>query len=181
MKLKMNPLQRAIKYQLSLETLQILVTQETVNHRDLYQRTPCHYVIESNYSEHKLQEIITMFLQEGANLFLADVEGNTPIQYANIKQKSPSTVKFLNKVANKEGTIRYEPYQSYAPPRENINVNYYIDGENYYAALAKALRKAKKSVYIAGWWLTPEIFLERSGDNYSEWIASRLDNLLKGK
>ena len=178
MRLKMNPLQRAIKYQLSEDTLKLLTNEETVNHRDLYQRTPCHYAIES-YPDSKLQSIITMFLEEGANLHLVDVDGNTPTQYAYIKQKSSSTCKFLTKMSQKEGTVRYDPHQSYAPPRENCNVNYYIDGENYFAALAKALRAAQRCVYIAGWWLTPEIFLERSGDNYSEWKENRLDNIIK--
>jgi len=171
----MNPLQRALKYMLSYEILELLTDRETVNHRDLFLRTPCHYAIDSSYSDSQIIQIIGMFQQNGVNLHLLDADGYTPKEYAVIRKKSERLCKYLNDVVNEEGVIRHSPYQSYAPLRQQVNVHYYIDGQNYYAALAIALREAKRSVYIAGWWLTPEIYLTRHGDH----IGDRLDRVIK--
>lgn len=52
-------------------------------------------------------------------------------------------------------------FNSFAPPREYIDSNYYIDGEEYFDALADAIAKAKKSLYMTGWMISPEFLLKR--------------------
>jgi len=80
----------------------------------------------------------------------------------------------LDGLLKAESLIQYEPYRSYAPPRASIRVQYFIDGENYYAALAKALPQAKTCIYITGWWFTPELYLTRTADR----LDHRLDHVL---
>lgn len=46
------------------------------------------------------------------------------------------------------------------------------------AAVADAINKAKEEIYIADWWLSPEIYLKRPTLDGDYW---RLDKLLKRK
>lgn len=57
-------------------------------------------------------------------------------------------------------------------------VKWYVDGRDYFCAVAEALESAREVVYIADWWLSPELFLKRPpGERGNEeW---RLDKVLK--
>lgn len=67
-------------------------------------------------------------------------------------------------------------FDSFAPIRLNVAVQWLVDGRDYYWNLARAIQLAKKVIYIHGWWLSPELQLRRPGkENY------RLDRLLKRK
>jgi len=55
-------------------------------------------------------------------------------------------------------------------------VKWYVDGRDYFWAVSEALEKAKETIYIADWWLSPELFLRRPPHNNKEW---RLDRVLK--
>lgn len=67
-------------------------------------------------------------------------------------------------------------FQSFAPERDGNKVKWYIDGRDYFWAVSVALERAKESVYIADWWLSPELFLRRPPYYNQEY---RLDQTLK--
>ncbi|KAK6503224.1 hypothetical protein TWF481_008254 [Arthrobotrys musiformis] len=67
-------------------------------------------------------------------------------------------------------------FESFAPIREGNLAKFYIDGRDYFWALATALENAKEVIYIADWWISPELFLRRP-PAYSE--QDRLDTILK--
>ncbi len=67
-------------------------------------------------------------------------------------------------------------FESFAPPREGNKVKWYVDGRDYFWAVSVALEKAKETIYIADWWLSPELFLRRPPSSNREW---RLDQILK--
>ncbi|KAK4463950.1 putative phospholipase D1 [Cladorrhinum samala] len=67
-------------------------------------------------------------------------------------------------------------FQSYFPEREGNLVKWYVDGRDYFWAVSVALEKAKETIYIADWWLSPELFLRRPPYFNQEW---RLDQVLK--
>ncbi|KAK4241995.1 hypothetical protein C8A03DRAFT_29889 [Achaetomium macrosporum] len=67
-------------------------------------------------------------------------------------------------------------FQSYFPERDGNMVKWYVDGRDYFWAVSVALEKAKESIYIADWWLSPELFLRRPPYFNQEW---RLDQILK--
>ncbi|KAK3353896.1 hypothetical protein B0T25DRAFT_222593 [Lasiosphaeria hispida] len=67
-------------------------------------------------------------------------------------------------------------YESYFPQREGHNAKWYVDGRDYFWAVSVALEKAKETIYIADWWLSPELFLRRPPYYNQEW---RLDQILK--
>lgn len=52
-------------------------------------------------------------------------------------------------------------YGSFAGVRTGCYSKYYIDGENYFSDLCDEMLKAKKSIYITGWMLTPYLLLKR--------------------
>lgn len=67
-------------------------------------------------------------------------------------------------------------FESYAPVREGNDVKWYVDGRDYFYAVSVALERAKETIYIADWWLSPELFLRRPPYFNQEW---RLDQVLK--
>lgn len=69
-------------------------------------------------------------------------------------------------------------FQSFAPERPGNNIKWYVDGRDYYWAVSIALERAKETIYIADWWLSPELFMRRPPYYNQEW---RLDQILKRK
>ncbi|KAK3317992.1 hypothetical protein B0H66DRAFT_555933 [Apodospora peruviana] len=67
-------------------------------------------------------------------------------------------------------------FQSYFPERDGNIVKWYVDGRDYFWAVSAALERAKETIYIADWWLSPELFLRRPPHFNQEW---RLDQILK--
>ncbi|KAF7194343.1 Phospholipase D [Pseudocercospora fuligena] len=67
-------------------------------------------------------------------------------------------------------------FQSFAPERDGNMIKWYIDGRDYFHAVSVALERAKETIYIEDWWLSPELFLRRPPYHNQEW---RLDNVLK--
>ncbi|CAK7266694.1 hypothetical protein SEPCBS57363_002219 [Sporothrix epigloea] len=73
-------------------------------------------------------------------------------------------------------TCESHRFESYFPEREGNLVKWYVDGRNYFWAVSEALDKAQETIYIADWWLSPELFLRRPPYFNQEW---RLDQVLK--
>ncbi len=67
-------------------------------------------------------------------------------------------------------------FESFAPPREGNKIKWYVDGRDYFWAVSVALQRAKETIYIADWWLSPELFLRRPPYYNQEW---RIDQVLK--
>ena len=67
-------------------------------------------------------------------------------------------------------------FGSFAPAREGNKVKWYVDGRDYFHAVSVALENAKELIYIADWWLSPELFLRRPPYFNQEY---RLDQILK--
>ncbi|KAH6676249.1 hypothetical protein B0J14DRAFT_585147 [Halenospora varia] len=67
-------------------------------------------------------------------------------------------------------------FESFAPERPGNNIKWYVDGRDYYWAVSIALERATESIYIADWWLSPELFMRRPAYYNQEW---RLDQILK--
>ena len=59
-----------------------------------------------------------------------------------------------------------------------LQASFFIDGQDYMNEVADALLNAKEEIFIADWWLSPEIYLKR-GLDFDEEL--RLDRILKKK
>ncbi|KAI8439933.1 hypothetical protein MSG28_001384 [Choristoneura fumiferana] len=69
-------------------------------------------------------------------------------------------------------------HHSFAPPRPSTPVGTFVDGSPYLSAVAEAMELAKEEIFIADWWLSPEIYMKRPALNGNYW---RLDTILKRK
>ncbi|KAI9311735.1 hypothetical protein BX666DRAFT_2143485 [Dichotomocladium elegans] len=69
-------------------------------------------------------------------------------------------------------------YLSFAPIRKNAKAKWFVDGHEYFEAVAEAILSAKHEIYIEDWWLSPELYLHRPHKTNQEY---RIDRLLKRK
>ncbi|RDW67489.1 uncharacterized protein DSM5745_09355 [Aspergillus mulundensis] len=67
-------------------------------------------------------------------------------------------------------------YRSFAGIREHNNVTFHIAGCAYFWAISEALERARESVWIMGWWVSPEVYLRRPPSRNEGY---RLDRMLK--
>ncbi|PHH82313.1 hypothetical protein CDD83_3303 [Cordyceps sp. RAO-2017] len=67
-------------------------------------------------------------------------------------------------------------FESFFPERDGNLIKWYVDGCDYFWAVSVALEQATESIYIADWWLSPELFLRRPPYHKQE---HRLDQILK--
>lgn len=70
------------------------------------------------------------------------------------------------------------PFNSFAPTRPSTLSGWFVDGESYMSAVADALEGAVEDIYIADWWLSPEIYMKRPTLDGEYW---RLDKILLRK
>ncbi|XP_043803010.1 phospholipase D2 isoform X1 [Apis laboriosa] len=95
------------------------------------------------------------------------------------RRKAKEWMEFIQEISNKEGRdfIQSNPHNSFAPYRSPIAATWFVDGSSYMSAVADALENAKEEIFIADWWLSPEIYMKRPvSDDY--W---RLDKILERK
>jgi len=69
------------------------------------------------------------------------------------------------------------PFGSYAPRRANQLCKWYVNASMYMEHVMSALNNAREEIYIADWWLCPELFLKRPTDD----LQYRLDKILLKK
>ncbi|KAJ5150413.1 uncharacterized protein N7500_010602 [Penicillium coprophilum] len=67
-------------------------------------------------------------------------------------------------------------FKSFAPIHDGNRIKWYVDAKDYMWAVSIALEKATETIYIADWWLSPELFMRRPPVQHQEW---RLDQILK--
>ncbi|WFD19332.1 phospholipase D [Malassezia caprae] len=67
-------------------------------------------------------------------------------------------------------------FDSFAPIRKNVKLQWFVDGRDYYWQVSEAILHARERIYIHDWWLSPEFYFRRPGT-----LAWRLDHLLKRK
>jgi phospholipase D1/2 len=70
------------------------------------------------------------------------------------------------------------PFNSFAPTRPSTLSGWFVDGADYMSAVADSLEGAVEDIYIADWWLSPEIYMKRPSIDGDYW---RLDKILLRK
>ncbi|XP_077530546.1 phospholipase D isoform X2 [Haemaphysalis longicornis] len=83
----------------------------------------------------------------------------------------------LTKTSGRDFTLPNR-YDAFVPVRSASRCRWYIDGSKYCEAVANAIDLAQEEIFIADWWLTPEIYLKRPVVPDNRW---RLDQLLQKK
>ncbi|KAL4972864.1 hypothetical protein BDW66DRAFT_154355 [Aspergillus desertorum] len=67
-------------------------------------------------------------------------------------------------------------YSSFADVSQGNHVKFHVAGCAYFWAISDALLRAKESVWIMGWWVSPEVYLRRPPSENEEY---RLDRMLQ--
>lgn len=96
------------------------------------------------------------------------------------RRKAKEWMNFL-KVNAKTTALAFtqqNPFNSYAPVRKESLVGWFVDGANYMSCVADALENASEEIFIADWWLSPEIYMKRPAIDGDYW---RLDKILLRK
>jgi len=82
-------------------------------------------------------------------------------------------IKNYANTTNKNGSFASEKY--------NCRAKWLVEGHEYYSHLYDRLNGAKETIFIAGWWVSPEIPLKRPLPFEMIDHESRLMNILKKK
>ncbi|KAK5085223.1 hypothetical protein LTR05_004503 [Lithohypha guttulata] len=69
---------------------------------------------------------------------------------------------------------RYD--STFAGPKPENDVKWYVDGCSYMWAVSQALENARQTIWILDWWLSPELYLRRPPARNEEW---RIDKVLQ--
>lgn len=96
------------------------------------------------------------------------------------RRKAKEWLNQFKMVANTTARDFTQPnqYDSFAPTRAGIQAGWFVDGAGYMSAVADALEAATEEIYIADWWLSPEIYMKRPAIDGDYW---RLDKILQRK
>ena len=65
------------------------------------------------------------------------------------------------RIDSKKEILANNPYEAYTNMKSGNQVQWFADGEKYFADLAKKLMEANESIFITDWWMSPEIWLVR--------------------
>ena len=71
-------------------------------------------------------------------------------------------------------------YDSFASDRALCNAKWFVDASEYFSHLHDNLLLAKESIFIAGWWVSPELYLIRPVKK-EDLDKNRLMDILKNK
>lgn len=96
------------------------------------------------------------------------------------KKQAKEWASYLKLVANTSARdfTSPNPFNSFAPTRPSTLCGWFVDGASYMAAVADALEGAVEEIFIADWWLSPEIYMKRPTLDGEYW---RLDKILLRK
>ncbi|XP_055697151.1 phospholipase D2 [Phlebotomus papatasi] len=96
------------------------------------------------------------------------------------RRKAKEWMNFLKLYANNQAKdfTQPHPHNSFVPVRNSCSAGWFVDGAGYMSAVADALEGATEEIYIADWWLSPEIYMKRPAIDGDYW---RLDQILRRK
>ncbi|KAI9272214.1 hypothetical protein EDC94DRAFT_655615 [Helicostylum pulchrum] len=100
------------------------------------------------------------------------------IEIKGTKREVDQWLESIEKVQDESPWVQNHRFGSFAPVRHNAKVKWFVDGENHFNAVAEAILSAKVEIYIADWWLSPELYLRRPPEENEDF---RLDRLLHRK
>lgn len=144
------------------------------------------YTVDSN--SNKIREML-MFDQSFRIEYGRKLTGSylgltviTPTRKLNLKAcdlfQAVDWIASIQEAVTKSSYVKINRYFSFAPTRNPTSYcKPYIDGESYFSDVHDALLKATKEVFIAGWWVSPELYLKRPVQSGN--IEARLDSVLK--
>lgn len=94
-------------------------------------------------------------------------------------------IEALRKLSDRNIRLEKHKYGSFAPPRlpftetsTGTGIQWHIDGDDTFRMMYEAMEQATHQIFIAGWWLCPDLYLKRPPDQFPE---SKLKDLILRK
>uniref|UniRef100_A0A452YXX4 Phospholipase n=1 Tax=Aegilops tauschii subsp. strangulata TaxID=200361 RepID=A0A452YXX4_AEGTS len=134
---------------------------------------------------------------EGQISLAKEIKERNPLHFGFQVSSGGRTIKLRTKSSSKvkdwvtainaarqppEGWCYPHRFGSFAPPRglleDGSMAQWFIDGQAGFEAIASSIEHAKSEIFIAGWWLCPELYLRRPFEHHG---SSRLDALLEAR
>lgn len=129
-----------------------------------------HFKLEiENEGSKNLLKPFRLTIRNGSKVLEVRPENNSQMPYW-VSQLTDLTKKCL--------WTRSHRFNSFAPIRENCQLDWLIDGQEFFSVLVRAIQSAKSEIYIQGWWLSPEVHLLRPSSLHPNF---RLDRLLQSR
>ncbi|KAK1913773.1 hypothetical protein P3342_007017 [Pyrenophora teres f. teres] len=91
-------------------------------------------------------------------------------------QKPPAATTYEQGGQPQPGQEFHEQHRflSFAPERHGNEAKWYVDGCSYMYAVSIALERAKESIWILDWWLSPELYLRRPPAKNQQYRVDRM-------
>ncbi|KAF6989839.1 hypothetical protein CFC21_007124 [Triticum aestivum] len=134
---------------------------------------------------------------EGQISLAKEIKERNPLHFGFQVSSGGRTIKLRTKSSSKvkdwvtainaarqppEGWCYPHRFGSFAPPRglleDGSMAQWFIDGQAGFEAIASSIEHAKSEIFIAGWWLCPELYLRRPFEHHG---SSKLDALLEAR
>jgi len=115
-------------------------------------------VTESGPKSHKLQQRVRSMRIFGLIVQIVHFK-NRLGKYKNLINRNHRHDELHEKLVDekREQIKLRNRFNSFAEPRVGNGVKWYIDGRDYFWAVSMALDNARETIYIADWWLSPEL------------------------
>eukprot|EP01117_Protostelium_nocturnum_P008285 TRINITY_DN2958_c0_g3_i2.p1 TRINITY_DN2958_c0_g3~~TRINITY_DN2958_c0_g3_i2.p1 ORF type:complete len:1587 (-),score=640.24 TRINITY_DN2958_c0_g3_i2:186-4946(-) len=95
-----------------------------------------------------------------------------------LAKEEKERLKWMYAIVANSPEVPNNRYNSFVAPKDHVAARWFVDGTHYMGFLASALEHAKKEIFIAGWWVCPDLYLRRGKDAGDEY---QLKNILKRK
>ncbi|XP_052164261.1 phospholipase D zeta 1-like [Oryza glaberrima] len=134
---------------------------------------------------------------EGQSTLAREIKEHNPLHFAFEVSSGGRTIKLRTRSSAKvkdwvsaintarrppEGWSHPHRFGSFAPPRglteDGSVVQWFLDGQAAFNAIASSIEEAKSEIFITDWWLCPELYLRRPFHHHE---SSRLDILLESR
>lgn len=97
-------------------------------------------------------------------IFLKNYSRGINLKFPSLLERKIWFDEISERIDNYKNENEKNVFHSYANEKKNCNTEFFVDGYDYFNELYKQLYKAKETIYICGWWLSPELYLKRPPD-----------------
>ena len=117
-------------------------------------------------------EDFEIFAKHDTILKMKNLSGTLKLKFDSKFERDLWQKEIEKRVEIKLNEIINNTYHSFTPQKTNCGAKWFVDGDSYYSYLLDQLKKAKESVYITDWFMSPELALTRP-INYDEFIEEK--------
>ena len=118
------------------------------------------------------------------NIFLKNISRELNLKFPGKFERQIWFNEIKTRIDKYKKNIKNE-YQSFANKKDSCNAEFIVDAHDYFNMLYRHFMEAKESIYICGWWVSPELLLKRpydpNRDTKDNKNSSRLMDLLLNK